>query len=509
MDFADAAVLAGHGYPGPAPVTTGDNAAVDPTAPRTTASKLADTPAIDDEDLFLGDEGDHDNDNDDNDNHVEADDEEDEDEDDDDGDDDFDEDYFSSTYRPLSNLPTPPPSSHTSSLAQSPYAGAHAYGHAHGYAHGYAHGHAHGPSTAPDASDSPLLGPAVHLVNLLPPAASLATPSVALVQAMLARAALPLDTVALAVCILDSLDSRFARAWRLTCPLTPPAAPPTAPPTALSSSTRSPPPSLAVLEKRHTLPSPLTPTFPTSTPTPASPTSPALLTSDGVRGGLHIDAVFPEVIVLAALVIAAKFTDDGFVSQQPAQAYCTAWGATPPPRPSSMSSSLSPSSSPSPGGASSSSPPGPCLWTGAQLAATERCIMQNLGYRILPLLDADLLADAKADMRRAGAHAVRARRASAVPLSSAAGSPSSAKRGPPTKKMEMALMTPPAEAGAEAGVDAKHGAANETANETDRDESRDAVVDTSKVISLNFPSNMRRHVSSRSETLGRYSGYEH
>ncbi|KJR81818.1 uncharacterized protein SPSK_00783 [Sporothrix schenckii 1099-18] len=249
MEFADAAVLAGHGYPGPAPVTTGDNAAVDPTAPRTTASKLADTPAIDDEDLFLGDEGDHDNDNDDNDNHVEADDEEDEDEDDDDGDDDFDEDYFSSTYRPLSNLPTPPPSSHTSSLAQSPYAGAHAHGHAHGYAHGYAHGHAHGPSTAPDASDSPLLGPAVHLVNLLPPAASLATPSVALVQAMLARAALPLDTVALAVCILDSLDSRFARAWRLTCPLTPPAAPPTAPPTALSSSTRSPPPSLAVLEK--------------------------------------------------------------------------------------------------------------------------------------------------------------------------------------------------------------------------------------------------------------------
>jgi hypothetical protein len=32
----------------------------------------------------------------------------------------FDEEYFASTYRPLSNLPTPPPSSKNSSAFQSP-----------------------------------------------------------------------------------------------------------------------------------------------------------------------------------------------------------------------------------------------------------------------------------------------------------------------------------------------------------------------------------------------------
>lgn len=40
--------------------------------------------------------------------------------DDDFSDDEFDEEYFARTYRPLSNLPTPPPSSRDSSTAQSP-----------------------------------------------------------------------------------------------------------------------------------------------------------------------------------------------------------------------------------------------------------------------------------------------------------------------------------------------------------------------------------------------------
>lgn len=450
MEFVDAAVLPGHGYPGPA--TTTDMTLVDTSAPRSTATqqtrqtdnlptKLADTPTIDDEDLFLGD----DNDNDEVDNREEADDV-----DDDEDDDDFDEDYFSSTYRPLSNLPTPPPSSHTSSLAQSPYAGGH-----------------NSTGATGVAADGSLLGPAVHLVNLLPPAASLATPSVALVQAMLARAQLPLDTVALAVCILDSLDSRFARAWRLTCPLAPPSPSSTESPSSLSS--RASP---AAPEKRHTLPSPLSPMFPTFAP----PSDAA-----AAARGLHIDAVFPEVIVLAALVIAAKFTDDGFVSQQPAQAYCTAWGAS-----------------------GSSTSPGPCaLWTGAQLAATERCIMQNLGYRILPLLDPDLLADAQADMRRAGAQALRSRRASTAP----------AKRAPAKGKTAAAIMTPPEETlvdGATSSAAAGLGLLQLTPSAVEVEESRDVVVvDTNKIISLNFPSNMqRRHVSSRSECLGRFSLYE-
>ncbi|OAQ95775.1 hypothetical protein LLEC1_08195, partial [Akanthomyces lecanii] len=82
---------------------------------------------------------------------------------------------------------------------------------------------------------------------------------------------------------------------------------------------------------------------------------------------LHIDAVQPEVIVLAALVIADKFTED---SEQSTQAYCAAWGRG--------------------------------LWSSAQLNATERSIMESLGYRIMPLCAEDCLADAMVDMQLAG-----------------------------------------------------------------------------------------------------------
>ncbi|EPE10625.1 hypothetical protein F503_05720 [Ophiostoma piceae UAMH 11346] len=304
-------------------------------APRT--AKVLAAAAIDDEDLFLGDDAGDD---------VENDNQgEDHDEAEDDEDDGFDDDYFASTYRPLSNLPTPPPSS-KSSLVQS-------------------------PSDQDAALESSLLGPAVHLVNMLPPACSIVTPSVPLVQAMLTRAQLPINTIALAVCILDSLDSRFARIWRLTCPLG--AAPQT-----------------STAGKRHTLPSPLTPQFSLD----LAPTADHRL--------LHIDAVFPEVIILAALVIAAKFDDDGHATQQPAQAYCTAWSS------------------------------GASLWTGAQLAATERCIMQSLNYRIMPLLNNELLADACADMRRAGVQTLRLRKMRTATSSS-------------TVSKEQAIMTPPKE----------------------------------------------------------------
>lgn len=165
-------------------------------------------------------------------------------------------------------------------------------------------------------------GPAIHLVNLVPCAASLATASVPLVQTILARACLPIETVALAVCILDSLDARFARNWRLSCPL----------------------PGAPVANKRHTLP--------------------AATTFDHRQ--IHIDSVGPEVIVLAALVIASKFTDD---LQASTLYYCRAWGAD--------------------------------SWTHEQLNATERCIMASLDYRIMPLCHEDCLADAMVDMQLA------------------------------------------------------------------------------------------------------------
>ncbi|RSL67775.1 hypothetical protein CEP54_003118 [Fusarium duplospermum] len=209
--------------------------------------------------------------------------------------------YF--TYRPLSNLPTPPPSSRNSSAAQS-------------------------PRTTLDDGE-PLMarfrGPAIHLVNLIPSSASLATASVPLVQAILSRANLPIETVALAVCILDSLDSRFARRWRLSCPL-------------LSDYFSS-------SSKRHTL--------------PAAPIVPQ-------RQQLHIDSVNPELIILAAIVIAVKFTED---PQEPTQYYCKAWGHG--------------------------------MWSNQQLNVTERCIMENLNYRIMPLCEDDCLTDAMVDMQLA------------------------------------------------------------------------------------------------------------
>ena len=153
----------------------------------------------------------------------------------------------------------------------------------------------------------------------------MATASVPLVQAMLARAALPIETVALAVCILDSLNASFARIWRLACPLLP---------------------GWPTISKRHTLP----PALPEERP----------------REQWHIDSVSPELIILAALVIAAKFTQD---PQDPTQYYCGTWGRG--------------------------------LWTHDQLNVTERCIMASLNYRIMPLFKEDCLSEAMVDMQLA------------------------------------------------------------------------------------------------------------
>ncbi|RDA92395.1 hypothetical protein CP533_4737 [Ophiocordyceps camponoti-saundersi (nom. inval.)] len=219
------------------------------------------------------------------------------------------------TYRPLSNLPTPPPT------YKEPTAPA---------ITGSADDSDSDYDCDPSSTQAKFRGPAIHLVNLIPSSASLATASVPLVQSMLSRANLPLETVALAVCVLDSLDSRFARAWRLCCPLLLPD---------------------AVPNKRHSLP-----------PTPPLPR----LVQQQQQQQQHIDSVRPELIILAALVIAAKFTED---PHQPTQFYCLRWGKA--------------------------------LWSHCQLNATERCIMESLNYRIMPLCDEDYLADAMVDMQLA------------------------------------------------------------------------------------------------------------
>jgi hypothetical protein len=81
---------------------------------------------------------------------------------------------------------------------------------------------------------------------------------------------------------------------------------------------------------------------------------------------LHIDSVCPEVIVLAAMMLAGKFTED---SQEPTRWYASAWGGN--------------------------------VWTCEQINVTERCVMENLGYRIMPLAAPDVLEHALSDMARA------------------------------------------------------------------------------------------------------------
>ncbi|KAI2621483.1 hypothetical protein GGS26DRAFT_594499 [Hypomontagnella submonticulosa] len=210
----------------------------------------------------------------------------------------FDDAYFRQFYKPLSNLPTPPPSSKNSSANQSPRL------------------------VTEDAENfnDVFIGPAAHLARMLPPGASFMTPSVPTVQGILARASLPMDIIALAVCILDSLNSRFSRSWRISFPLTKPN---------------------ELAPKRHTLPS-------------------------GAVQAVHIDNVFPEVIILAALIIADKFVED---LQESTQYYRSQWGLN--------------------------------MWTCEQINFTERCIMENLGYRILPLWEAKSIKQARHDIEMA------------------------------------------------------------------------------------------------------------
>jgi hypothetical protein len=81
----------------------------------------------------------------------------------------------------------------------------------------------------------------------------------------------------------------------------------------------------------------------------------------------HIDSIHPEIIVLAALVLAVKFLDD---QQQSTRHYVTVWGKE--------------------------------LWTCDQLNYTVQMIHENLGYRIKPLWDKEIITEALESMDRAG-----------------------------------------------------------------------------------------------------------
>jgi hypothetical protein len=129
---------------------------------------------------------------------------------------------------------------------------------------------------------------------------------------MLTRAALPTGMLALAACILDSLNSRFALSWRLGCPL--------------------------------------------NTPSPSSSPPPEP----------HIDNIPPELPVLAALILSSQFLDDLSSSTRTLTA---AWGAG--------------------------------TWSCAQVNFTLRCLLENIGYGLLPLCEDSIIRDALRDMERA------------------------------------------------------------------------------------------------------------
>ena len=57
-------------------------------------------------------------------------------------------------------------------------------------------------------------GPAAHLSNLVPSNACLHRPSLSIIYEFLSGIQIPVETIALASCILDALSSKFARRWR-------------------------------------------------------------------------------------------------------------------------------------------------------------------------------------------------------------------------------------------------------------------------------------------------------
>ena len=226
-----------------------------------------------------------------------------------------DEDNYFLTYVPLSCFPTPPTSCHTSSPREpaldfntSSPLDTSLQGTTYTLYLPY-----------PIANLNPP-GSATYLSNLIPCTASFLLTSPPLAQSLISRANLPLNTVALAACILDSLTSRFAASWRHSLPLT-----------TLSLKTQ------------------------------------------------HINYVRPEVIILGALLVASKFLDDSATHI------------------SSYQDDVANG-----------------RWTCEQINATERCILENLEWRIMPLWREDLIEDAKEDMRKVGMVVQRRRQSAAL-----------------------------------------------------------------------------------------------
>jgi hypothetical protein len=85
----------------------------------------------------------------------------------------------------------------------------------------------------------------------------------------------------------------------------------------------------------------------------------------------HIDLISPELLILSALILAVKFLDD---EDREISWYAREWG----------------------GG----------LWSNQQINFTNWIILENIGFRLLSLWQETLIAEAMADMERAGTRPV-------------------------------------------------------------------------------------------------------
>ncbi|KAK7539588.1 uncharacterized protein J3D65DRAFT_586495 [Phyllosticta citribraziliensis] len=207
-------------------------------------------------------------------------------------------------YEPLSNMPTPPlPAPASPSAAPLPKSPLRPNDDLRGYQH---------QSTLTPTKTAC----AAYLAKLTPSNASNRRPSTSTITAYLERTHLPLQVLGLAACILDALSMRFAKGWR----------------EALGSA--SGPDSASLPLPAASLPSP-----------PASP---------------------PELLVLAALALAASYLDDSHVSLRHWAQHVSN-----------------------------------CVFTARQLSATQRCLLVDLDYD-LHSFTPEFVQDSIQDMQRAG-----------------------------------------------------------------------------------------------------------
>ncbi|KAK8188072.1 uncharacterized protein BKA78DRAFT_373594 [Phyllosticta capitalensis] len=223
--------------------------------------------------------------------------------------------YFAN-YEPLSNMPTPPQPAVDSPVAKTPAARCVLLLLARSW----------GQSTNSNQTAS-----AAHLAKLTPSNASTRRPSTSTITTYLERTHLPLEVLGLAACILDALSMRFAKRWR----------------EALLSAA-GPDSASALLPVPASLPSP-----------PASP-------------------IPPELLVLAALALAASYLDDSHVSLRHWAQHVSN-----------------------------------CVFTARQLSATQRIILSDLDYD-LHSFTPEFVQDSIQNMQRTGA--LMAQKAASAPV---------------------------------------------------------------------------------------------